>query len=38
MRMIDIDIFSNTDLLKIVSNRIEKSMNDQQKEINYKEI
>lgn len=31
MRMIDIDIFSNTDLLEIVSNRIEKGMNDQQK-------
>lgn len=31
MKMIDIDIFSNTDLLEIVSNRIEKGMNDQQK-------
>ena len=31
MRMIDIDIFSNTDLLEIVSSRIEKDMNNQQK-------
>lgn len=31
MRMIDIDIFSNTDLLEIVGNRIERCMNDQQK-------
>ena len=31
MRMIDIDIFSNTDLLEIVGNRIERGMNDQQK-------
>lgn len=30
MRMIDIDIFSNTDLLEIVGNRIERGMNDQQ--------
>ena len=29
MRMIDIDIFSNTDLLEIVGNRIERGMNDQ---------
>lgn len=31
MRMNDIDIFSNTDLLEIVGNRIERGMNDQQK-------
>ena len=31
MKMIDIDIFSSTDLLEIVSSRIEKDMNNQQK-------